>query len=147
MRFLGFRDDVTNLFAAADVLVHPARLDVTGQVILEALVNGLPWIVTGCCGFAEHVQAAGAGIVLPEPFAQTDLNAAVIRIADPPLAAAFSRSGIDYGRNAVPRDGLTVAADVIEQATGGRRGPRRRLDIHAYAPFVPKCRKKFERKV
>ena len=123
VRFLGFRDDVTNLFAAADVLVHPARLDVTGQVILEALVNGLPSIVTGCCGFAEHVQAAGAGIVLPEPFAQTDLDAAVIRIADPPLAAAFSRSGIDYGRNAVPRDGLTVAADVIEQATGGRRGP------------------------
>jgi len=119
VRFLGFRDDVPNLFAAADVLVHPARLDVTGQVILEAIVNGLPAIVSSCCGFAEHVQAAGAGIVLPEPFAQADLDAAVVRIADPALAAAFSSHGVDYGRNVVPRDGLAVAADVIEQATGG----------------------------
>jgi UDP-glucose:(heptosyl)LPS alpha-1,3-glucosyltransferase len=123
VRFLGFREDVANLLAAADVLVHPARLDVSGQVILEALVNGLPSIVTGCCGFAEHVREAGSGIVLPEPFAQADLNAAVVRIADPALAAAFSKSGIDYGHKTVPRDGLIVAADVIEQATGGRRGP------------------------
>ena len=123
VRFLGFRDDIPSLFAAADILVHPARLDVTGQVILEAIVNGLPVIVSNCCGFAEHVQAAGAGIVLPEPFAQADLDAAVVRIADPALAAAFSRSGIDYGRNGVPGDGLPVAADVIEQATGGGRKP------------------------
>jgi UDP-glucose:(heptosyl)LPS alpha-1,3-glucosyltransferase len=118
VRFLGFREDVTNLLAAADVLVHPARLDVSGQVILEALVNGLPSIVSGCCGYAEHVQAAGSGIVLPEPFAQADLNAAVVRIGDPALAAAFSKSGIDFGRKAVPRDGLTAAVEVIESIRG-----------------------------
>lgn len=33
VRFLGFRDDIPDLMAAADVLVHPSRLDVTGQVI------------------------------------------------------------------------------------------------------------------
>ena len=36
VRFLGFREDIPELMAAADVLVHPSRLDVTGQVILEA---------------------------------------------------------------------------------------------------------------
>ena len=116
VRFFGYREDVPNFFAAADLLVHPSRLDVTGQVILEAMVNGLPVVVSGCCGFAEHVRAANAGIVLPEPFAPSDLAAALARAAEPELAAAFSRNGIDYGRNAVPFDGLTVAADVIEKS-------------------------------
>lgn len=138
VRFLGFREDITDLLAAADVLVHPARLDVSGQVILEALVNGLPSIVTGCCGYAEHVQAAGSGIVLPEPFAQADLDAAVVRVSDPALAAAFSRNGIDYGHNAVPRDGLTVAVDVIEQAIAGRGRPApKATDIRAFRSEVP----------
>jgi UDP-glucose:(heptosyl)LPS alpha-1,3-glucosyltransferase len=81
---------------------------------LEALVNGLPVIVSGCCGFAEHVRAAQAGIVLPEPFAQAALDAAVARVAEPTRSANFSRNGIAYGRSAVPQDGLTVAADAIE---------------------------------
>lgn len=115
VRFFGYREDIPNFFAAADVLVHPARLDTTGQVILEAMVNGLPVIASGCCGFAEHVHAANAGIVLEEPFAQSALEAALVRAVEPGLAVTFSRNGIDYGRSAVPLDGLAVAADVIEQ--------------------------------
>ena len=115
LRFFGYREDVPNFFAVADVLVHPARLDVTGQVILEALVNGLPVVVAGCCGFAEHVRAADAGIVLDEPFAQEELEAALARIAEPALAASLSRAGIEYGRVAVPVDGLEAAAEVIEK--------------------------------
>jgi len=115
VRFFGYREDIPKFFAAADVLVHPARLDTTGQVILEAMVNGLPVIATDCCGFAEHIRAATAGVVLKEPFAQSALEAALVRIAEPALAATFSRNGIDYGRNAVPLDGLAVAADVIER--------------------------------
>jgi UDP-glucose:(heptosyl)LPS alpha-1,3-glucosyltransferase len=116
VRFLGYREDIPNLFAAADVLIHPARLDVTGQVILEAMVNGLPVVVSGCCGFAELVRAANAGIVLAEPFVQGELEAALARAAEPQLAAAFSRNGIDYGRSKVPQDGLTIAAEVIENS-------------------------------
>ena len=87
VRFLGFREDIAELMAAADVLVHPSRLDVTGQVILEAVVNGLPCVVSGVCGFAEHVAASGSGIVLPEPFAQSAFEAALKRLRDPALAA------------------------------------------------------------
>jgi UDP-glucose:(heptosyl)LPS alpha-1,3-glucosyltransferase len=113
-RFLGFRDDIPELMAAADVLVHPSRLDVTGQVILEAIVNGLPAVITGLCGFAEHVIKAGAGIVLPEPFAQHDLDAALARMRDRALAEAMSRAGIRYGEQTAPISGLEQAADVIE---------------------------------
>lgn len=112
--FLGFREDIPELMAAADVLVHPSRLDVTGQVILEGVVNGLPTVVTGHCGFAEHVSKAGAGIVLPEPFSQNDLNAALARLRDPQLSAAMSQAGIRYGRAVAPVAGLDQAADIIE---------------------------------
>ena len=54
--------------AAADLLVHPARYDTAGTVILEGIVNGLPVITTAACGYARHVEAANAGSVLKEPF-------------------------------------------------------------------------------
>lgn len=115
VRFLGFREDIPELMAAADVLVHPSRLDVTGQVILEAIVNGLPAVVTGLCGFAEHVAKAGAGIVLPEPFAQHDLDAALARLRDRALAQTMSLAGIRYGDVTAPVSGLDQAADLIER--------------------------------
>jgi UDP-glucose:(heptosyl)LPS alpha-1,3-glucosyltransferase len=114
VRFLGFRDDIAELMAAADVLVHPSRMDVTGQVILEATVNGLPAVVTGLCGFAEHVSTSGAGIVLPEPFVQHDLDAALMRLRDAVLRETMSRAGIVYGQRTAPISGLDQAADIIE---------------------------------
>jgi glycosyltransferase involved in cell wall biosynthesis/GT2 family glycosyltransferase len=114
VRFLGFREDIPELMAAADVLVHPSRLDVTGQVIMEAIVNGLPAVVTGLCGFAEHVETSGAGIVLPEPFAQAALDAAVARMRDPAQLQTMSLAGIRYGRETAPVSGLDQAADVID---------------------------------
>ena len=32
------------------------------------LVNGLPVVTSGICGYATHVTTADAGIVIPEPF-------------------------------------------------------------------------------
>ena len=70
VRLLGVREDIPELMAAADLLVHPARTETTGTVILEAIVNGLPVIASAVCGYAEHVARADAGAVLPEPFSQ-----------------------------------------------------------------------------
>ncbi|MCB9876492.1 MAG: glycosyltransferase family 4 protein [Planctomycetes bacterium] len=71
------RDDVPALLQAADLLVHPARYDTTGTVLLEALVAGLPVLCSDACGFAPLVRDAGAGRVLDEPFAQPALDAAL----------------------------------------------------------------------
>ena len=65
---LGRSDQMPPLIAAADVLVHPSRKDVTGTVILEALANGLPIVTTEACGYAAHVIRAGAGIVISGKF-------------------------------------------------------------------------------
>ena len=62
------RDDVPRLLQAADLLVHPARVENTGTVLVEALAAGRPVLCTAACGYARHVEDAGAGAVVPEPF-------------------------------------------------------------------------------
>lgn len=74
LRFLGGRDDIPALLLAADLLVHPARWENTGAVLLEALVAGLPVVCTSICGYAPHIARADAGVVLPSPVDQALLE-------------------------------------------------------------------------
>lgn len=64
VRFTGARDDVPAFLRAADALIHPARHENTGTVLLEALVAGLPVIATGNCGYARYIAQARMGRVV-----------------------------------------------------------------------------------
>ncbi len=114
VRFLGYRDDVPEVMAAADLLTHPARLEVTGQVILEALANGLPVVTSELCGFAQYVREADAGILIREPYEKSEFEEALHRAMDPTRLASWSKNGIDYGASRLPMTGLEVAANIIE---------------------------------
>ena len=70
----GGRPDVPDFLLAGDVLLHPARHENTGTVLLEALVAGLPLLVTEVCGYAHHVLDADCGLVAVEPFDQHSFN-------------------------------------------------------------------------
>jgi UDP-glucose:(heptosyl)LPS alpha-1,3-glucosyltransferase len=113
VRLLGVREDIPELMAAADLLVHPARTETTGTVILEALVNGLPVVASGICGYAEHVAQAKAGMVLPEPFAQASLIAALRDAQEAKRREQWSGNGIRYGETADLYRGLIRAASII----------------------------------
>lgn len=73
IQLLGRRTDVPNLLLAADIMVHPARQEAAGSVLVEAIAAGIPVICSGACGFANYVQEA-AHMALPEPFQQQQLN-------------------------------------------------------------------------
>lgn len=113
---LGRREDVPALMAASDLLVHPSRLDITGTVILEAMVNGLPAITTALCGYAPHVATANAGIVTPEPFVQRTFASALEQANDPARRAQWSANAAAYGAANDLYSGLDRAADAIERA-------------------------------
>lgn len=70
----GGRNDVPDFLLAADLLLHPARHENTGTVLLEALVAGLPLLVTEICGYSHYVLDADCGLVAPEPFQQEPFN-------------------------------------------------------------------------
>ena len=67
-RFPGGIDELEELYSAADLMIHPARNEATGTVLVEALCCDLPVLTTDLCGYAEYISAAAGGVVLPEPF-------------------------------------------------------------------------------
>jgi UDP-glucose:(heptosyl)LPS alpha-1,3-glucosyltransferase len=111
--FLGHREDIPDLMAAADLLVHPARYDTTGTVILEAVVNGLPVVTTSICGYAQHVGAAGAGIVIDEPFESKAFVAALSVGEDAARRSRWSALAEQYGAQPFLYDGRMRAAEMI----------------------------------
>jgi len=118
--FLGHREDIPDVMAAADLLVHPARHDTTGTVILEAVVNGLPVVTTSTCGYAQHVEAAEAGIVITEPFGYRAFVAALSAAEDAGRRARWSASAEQYGAQPFLYDGRARAAEIILAAAADR---------------------------
>ena len=99
VRFFSGRDDIPRFLQGADLLLHPARHENTGTVLLEAMVAGLPVLTTATCGYAFHVSDAAAGRVLPAPFRQGELNATLEEMLTSSERATWSSNGIAYGRS------------------------------------------------
>ena len=72
--FLGQRDDTPQLLFASDYLAHPAYLENTGTVIIEAVVAGAPVLCTEICGYSAYIKKYDLGWIVPEPFNQDDMN-------------------------------------------------------------------------
>jgi UDP-glucose:(heptosyl)LPS alpha-1,3-glucosyltransferase len=61
VRFLGAKEDVRPLYAAADCFILPSRYDPFPNTALEALAMGLPALVSRRCGAAEVVVHGESG--------------------------------------------------------------------------------------
>lgn len=97
--FAGGRTDVPELIAAADLMIHPARNEATGTVLLESLACGTPVLCSANCGFAPLVKEAG-NLVLPKLFRQKILNRTLmVALSTPDRLAELQQSAESYGRN------------------------------------------------
>ncbi|SDI01481.1 glycosyltransferase family 4 protein [Pseudomonas panipatensis] len=114
VQILKGRSDIPRFLLGADLLIHPAYNENTGTVLLEALVAGLPVLVTDVCGYAHYIADAEAGCVLPTPFEQESLNRMLVEmLEDGPARAAWSRNGLAYADSADLYSMPQHAADVI----------------------------------
>ncbi len=91
--FLGHRTDVHELMGRADVLVHAARWEGFGLVLLEAMRAALPIVATRVGGIPEVVAEGQTALLVdpeaPEPFA----HAILALLADPARALTLGRAG------------------------------------------------------
>lgn len=92
------RDDIPRFLQGADLLLHPARHENAGMIIIEAVIAGLPVLTTATCGYACHVQEASAGRVVPSPFSQAVLNDTLRDMLGSDQRDAWSANGIRYGQ-------------------------------------------------
>ncbi|MEH6504579.1 MAG: glycosyltransferase family 4 protein [Cycloclasticus sp.] len=97
--FMGGRNDVPDFLLSADLLLHPARKENTGTVILEAMVAGLPVLVTDVCGYAKYVSQAEAGFVLSSPFQQQVLNERLSGMLSNTASDIWSKNALEYADN------------------------------------------------
>lgn len=107
-------DDIPLMMQAADVLVHPARRELAGHVLLEAMACGLPVLTTDQCGYALHVQQANAGLVLPSPFEQEALDRALAYLLTSETAT-YRQAGMVYAQTLMQENPGGAEARIIHQ--------------------------------
>lgn len=114
VQFLGACENIGALMHSADLLLHPARHENTGTVLLEALVCGLPILVTENCGYANHVKEAQAGMVVPMPFCQNTLNNMLATILTDQKASQRRINALSYATTTDLYSLPERSADIIE---------------------------------
>ena len=103
VRFLGHRDDVPRLLAAADLLVLPSLYEGLPNVVLEAMRFRKPVVATAAPGTTEVVVDGETGLLVPlrNPPA---LAQAIRTLVDDPRPRPPPRRGRPRpGRGRVPR--------------------------------------------
>ena len=104
------RDDILRFLLGADLLLHPARRENTGAVLLEAITAGLPVITTDACGYAAHIKTANAGVGIPSPFQQEQLNAEIaMALNNPKQRRQWQQNALRYASR-TPMQGLVEEA-------------------------------------
>ena len=106
--------DVPDWLLAADLMVHPARKEATGTVIVEALAAGLPVIASSECGYACYAAESG-GCALRLPFQQEELNKVLADFLAPEKLRQLKEQAIAYGARADFRRRSICAADILEK--------------------------------
>jgi glycosyltransferase involved in cell wall biosynthesis len=86
VRFLGGREDVADLYRAADLLVFPSRAEGCPNAVLEAMASGLPVVATDVPGNREAVgEHDKAGWLVPSEDPAALVEAVATLLASPAL--------------------------------------------------------------
>lgn len=117
VRFLGKVTQMSELYAAADLLVLPTRYDPFASVVLESLACGTPAVTSICGGAALALDDALAGSVFQDPLNCEELAVAItqqlaIRVDRRELCAHRARQ---FTAESYARQTLEVLATVAER--------------------------------
>lgn len=112
VRLLGFRDDIPDLLAAADIFCLTSRREGAPISILEAMAAGRPIVATDAGGMRELVAGGETGIVLEPGNAAAIAGALARLIADREYRARLGAAGQARARarHTVERAAAAIAA-------------------------------------
>lgn len=111
--FVAPDENLLELFPAADLLLYPARNEISGIAPLESIASGTPVLASPNHGWDHIVQESG-GVVLPVPFQQDDLVSALkVLLLNPEQLGDMRRQASEYAQTADFYRRSEYAADVI----------------------------------
>ena len=90
VHFLGALRDMTPAYQAADCLVHPTLEDTYAMVVLEAMAQGLPVVVSAkkYCGISAELTDGADALLLDEPESVAAVVRHVSNVLNHPATAA-----------------------------------------------------------
>jgi glycosyltransferase involved in cell wall biosynthesis len=93
--FLGHREDVPALLAAADAFVLPSRSEAFPNGAIEAMAAGLPVVASAVGGLLDLIEPGRTGLLVEPDNVQALADAIAALTASPPLAAALGGAARD----------------------------------------------------
>ena len=119
VRFLGWRGDMPDLLATADILVCPSRIEPLGNVVLEAWSRGIPVVAAASEGPGWLITDEKDGLLVPVED-HAGLADAIRRLCDD---RAFAGELADAGRRRYESDFTQEAVvrqflDLFERVRG-----------------------------
>ncbi|EMR13668.1 UDP-glucose:(heptosyl) LPS alpha1,3-glucosyltransferase WaaG [Methylophaga lonarensis MPL] len=125
VHFMGGRDDVPQWLQAADLFMHPARSENTGTVILEAMVAGLPQLVSKACGYANHVEQSQAGELIADPENTAAYATLLTSMLQPEKLQTWSEHALNYARTedlySMPEKAAALIEHLVEQQASNKQ--------------------------
>ena len=96
--FKGVLDDMTLAYAAADLLVHPTLEDTFGMVVLEAMSNAVPAIVSSeqYCGISAELTHLNNAWILQDPLDAKALEKVIENSLESNTQEAMSQKAIAW---------------------------------------------------
>jgi glycosyltransferase involved in cell wall biosynthesis len=122
VEFLGFRTDVPELLADADVFVLPSRWEGMPNVVLEAMAAGCPVVATRVTGTVDLVADGVNGLLVP-PDDAPRLAGGIERLADDgtlreQLISNGRRTAADYSITALTSAHNNLYIDLCRRISG-----------------------------
>ena len=116
VHFLGHRDDVPDLFAAADCALLTSRSEGVPQAVTQGLGCGLPTVATRVGGVPELIEDGQTGLLV-ESGDIDGVAAALARIAgDPALARRLGDAGREHVYRHFSREAMLDATEQLYEA-------------------------------
>jgi glycosyltransferase involved in cell wall biosynthesis len=118
VRFLGWRQDVPALMAAADVFVCSSRHEPLGNVVLEAWAQRLPVVATAAAGPNSLISNQENGLLVPIDDARALADAVETVLGDRRHAAALVEAGFaTYSAGYTEQSVVAQYRDFFQQVT------------------------------
>lgn len=120
LRYLGQRDDVPNLFAAAELFVHPSLEEGMGQAVVEAMLAGVPVVVSDAGGLPEVVGDCGILVRKDDPAALAQGISRGLAGDHPSVEAARARARERFSVDRMVAGTLEVYTSVARESRADR---------------------------